>query len=98
MCPGEPEDAYEAMTQAYMYTYIYMCMCMCTHIRMCTGEPEDAYEAMTQAFTCYEEEISDSRAQLAAVTLASATLHHTTGFGAEAYDTLATKTTQVSSK
>ena len=32
--------------------------------------------------------------RLAAVTLASATLHHTKGFTAENYDTLATKVTQ----
>jgi vacuolar protein sorting-associated protein 35 len=62
------------------------------------GEAEDAYEAMTQAFTCYEEEISDSKAQLAAVSLASATLHHTSSFGTEAYDTLATKATQHSAR
>jgi len=62
------------------------------------SEESDAYEFMTQAFTIYEEDISDSRAQLAAVTLASATLHHTRNFSAESYDTLATKTTQYSAR
>jgi len=63
----------------------------------CAAEA-DAYEFMTGAFTTYEEEISDSRAQLAAVTLASATLHHSTAFSAESYDTLATKATQYSAR
>ena len=54
--------------------------------------------APAQAFTSYEEDISDSKAQFAAVTLASATLHHCGSFGADAYDTLATKTTQYSAR
>ena len=62
------------------------------------GEESEAYDFMTGAFTCYEEDISDSRAQLAAVTLASATLHHTRDFSAENYDTLATKATQYSAR
>ena len=35
------------------------------------GEESDAYEFLTQTFTVYEEDISDSRSQLAAVTLAA---------------------------
>ena len=62
------------------------------------GEEGDAYEFMTQAFTTYEEDISDSRAQLAAVTLASATLHHTSVFSEDSYATLATQTTQYSAR
>ena len=44
--------------------------------------------------TSRQEEISDSRAQLAAVTLSCATLHHTRRFAAESYETLATKAAQ----
>jgi len=71
---------------------------MCAHVADSVGEENDAYEFFTQAFTTYEEEVSDSRAQLAAVTLASATLHHTSNFDVEMYDTLATKTTQYSAR
>ncbi len=71
---------------------------LCAHVADSVGEEADAYEFFTQAFTTYEEEVSDSRAQLAAVTLASATLHHTKRFDADTYDTLATKTTQYSAR
>ena len=63
----------------------------------CDAE-EDTYEFMTGAFTTYEEEISDSREQLAAVKLAVATLHHTRNVSAESYGTLATKATQHSAR
>jgi len=68
------------------------------HVADTVGEEGDAYEFFTQAFTTYEEAVSESRAQLAAVTLACATLHHTKRFDAETYDTLATKTTQYSAR
>jgi len=42
-----------------------------------------AYEFMSQAFTLYEEEIGDSKAQLAAATLIFATLERLTCFGEE---------------
>jgi len=71
---------------------------ICAQVADRCGEEADAYELMTGAFTTYEEDISDSREQLAAVTLASATLHHTTAFTAESYDTLATKATQYSAR
>jgi len=71
---------------------------LCAHVADSVGEDADAYEFFTQAFTTYEEEVSDSRAQLAAITLASATLHHTKCFNGETYDTLATKTTQYSAR
>ena len=71
---------------------------LCAQTADSCGAESDAYEFMTGAFTTYEEDISDSRAQLAAVTLASATLHHTKAFSAESYDTLATKVTQYSAR
>jgi len=71
---------------------------LCAHVADSVGEEADAYEFFTLAFTTYEEEVSDSKAQLSAVTLAAATLHHCVGFEAETYDTLATKTTQYSAR
>ena len=68
------------------------------HVADTVGEEGDAYEFFTQAFTTYEEAVSESRAQLAAVTHACATLHHTKRFDAETYDTPATKNTQYSAR
>ncbi|XP_022125856.2 vacuolar protein sorting-associated protein 35 [Pieris rapae] len=42
-----------------------------------------AYEYLSQAFTLYEDEISDSKAQLAAITLIIATFEQINCFGAE---------------
>jgi len=70
----------------------------CAQTADACGEEEDAYEFMTQAFVVYEEDISDSRAQLAAINLIAATLASTAGFDAEHYETLCTKTTQHSAK
>lgn len=53
-----------------------------------------AYEFVTQAFVCYEDEISDSRAQSNAINYIVASLHHFTVFGDENYDTLVSKATQ----
>ena len=53
---------------------------VCTLTADSCGAEGDAYEFMTSAFTTYEEEISDSREQLAAVKLAATTLHHTKNF------------------
>jgi vacuolar protein sorting-associated protein 35 len=71
---------------------------LCAHVADSCGEEADAYEFMTGAMTTYEEDISDSKAQLQAVQLAAATLHHTRAFTSDNYDTLATKTTQYSAR
>ena len=47
-----------------------------------------AYEFMSQAFSLYEDEISDSRAQLAAISLMICTLEQTTCFSEENHDPL----------
>ena len=58
------------------------------------GEEAVAYEFLTQSFIVYEEEIADSRAKLAAVTLATATLPHMGGFEKDHYEALSTQTVQ----
>jgi len=70
----------------------------CAQTALLVGEAEDAYEFVTSAFVCYEEEISDSREQYAAVTLASATLHHMSGFEQEHVETICAKATQYSAR
>mgnify|MGYP001579303170 CR=1 FL=1 len=55
------------------------------------GLEELAYEFAVQAFTIYEESISESRAQLQAITLIISTLQTTRVFGTDNYDTLITK-------
>ena len=55
------------------------------------GLEELAYEFAVQAFTIYEESISESRAQLQAITLIIGTLQATRVFGTDNYDTLITK-------
>jgi len=70
----------------------------CAQTALSVGEEADAYEFMTQAFVCYEEEISDSRAQLAAVTIASSALHHMHGFDEEHVETICTKATQYAAR
>lgn len=55
------------------------------------GLEELAYEFAVQAFTIYEESISESRAQLQAITLIIGTLQTSRGFGVDNYDTLITK-------
>merc|ERR1719228_700940 len=47
-----------------------------------------AYEFMSQAFSLYEDEISDSKAQLAAITLIIATFQQMTCFSEENHDPL----------
>jgi hypothetical protein len=49
------------------------------------------YEFYVQAFSVYEESISDSRAQLQAITIIIGTLQAAKVFGADNYDTLITK-------
>lgn len=55
------------------------------------GLEELAYEFAVQAFTIYEESISESRAQLQAITLIISTLQTARVFGTDNYDTLITK-------
>ena len=50
-----------------------------------------AYEFFSQAFSIYEDEISDSRAQLAAITLLIGTLEKMTCFTEENHDPLRTQ-------
>ncbi|KAJ3349238.1 Vacuolar protein sorting-associated protein 35 [Kappamyces sp. JEL0680] len=56
-----------------------------------TGQEELCYEFFVEAFTVYEESISESRAQSSAMIQVIATLHQTTVFGYENYETLITK-------
>ncbi|GAA5880935.1 hypothetical protein JCM1840_002101 [Sporobolomyces johnsonii] len=55
------------------------------------GLEELAYEFAVQAFTIYEESISESRAQLQAITAIIGALQVTRVFGDDNYDTLITK-------
>lgn len=52
---------------------------------------ELAYEFYVQAFVIYEESISESRAQLQAITIIIRTLQSARVFGPDNYDTLITK-------
>ncbi|KAJ3194022.1 Vacuolar protein sorting-associated protein 35 [Irineochytrium annulatum] len=56
-----------------------------------TGLEELSYEFFVQALTMYEESISESKAQTAAITLIIGTLYTTSVFGYENYETLITK-------
>ena len=55
------------------------------------GLEELAYEFYVQAFVIYEESISESRAQLQAITIIIRTLQAARAFGPDNYDTLITK-------
>lgn len=55
------------------------------------GFEELTYEFYVQAFTVYEDNISESRAQLQAITLVINTLQGAKVFGEENYDVLITK-------
>ena len=57
-----------------------------------------AYEYMSQAFSLYEDEISDSRAQLAAITLMIGTLEQMKCFSEENHDPLRTQCALAASK
>ena len=70
----------------------------CALVADSVGEGEAAYDLIAKNFEVYEEDISDSRAQLAAVTLAAGTLQQMSSFDEDTYETLATKTTQYSAK
>jgi len=53
---------------------------------------------MAQSFLCYEDDISDSKAQFGAINYIVAALMNFTSFGQENYDTLISKATQHSAK
>ncbi|KAI0932973.1 hypothetical protein AcW1_000069 [Taiwanofungus camphoratus] len=55
------------------------------------GFEDLTYDLYVQAFTVYEESISESRAQLQAITLIIGTLQGARVFGVDNYDTLVTK-------
>lgn len=55
------------------------------------GFEDAAYDFYVQAFTVYEEGISESRAQLQAITLTIGTLQGSKVFGPDNFDTLITK-------
>ena len=57
-----------------------------------------AYEFMSQAFSLYEDEISDSRAQLAAMSLVIGTLEQTSCFSEDNHDPLRTQCALAASK
>ncbi|XP_030831126.1 vacuolar protein sorting-associated protein 35 [Strongylocentrotus purpuratus] len=57
-----------------------------------------AYEFMSQAFSLYEDEISDSKAQLAAITLIIATFERMSCFGEENHEPLRTQCALAASK
>ncbi|XP_064107288.1 vacuolar protein sorting-associated protein 35-like isoform X2 [Macrobrachium nipponense] len=57
-----------------------------------------AYEFMSQAFSLYEDEISDSKAQLAAMTLIMGTFQQTTCFTEENHEPLRTQCALAASK
>jgi vacuolar protein sorting-associated protein 35 len=57
-----------------------------------------AYDFMTQAFSIYEDEISDSKAQLAAITLIISTVEQMTCFGEENAEPLRTNCALAASK
>jgi len=76
----------------------YRLYLQCAQTALAVGESEDAYEFVTSAFVCFEEEISDSREQYAAVTLASSMLHHMSGFEEEHVETICAKATQYSAR
>uniref|UniRef100_UPI00358FEED2 vacuolar protein sorting-associated protein 35 n=1 Tax=Myxine glutinosa TaxID=7769 RepID=UPI00358FEED2 len=57
-----------------------------------------AYEFMSQAFSLYEDEISDSKAQLAAITLIIGTLERSRCFGEENHEPLRTQCALAASK
>ncbi|XP_039745557.1 vacuolar protein sorting-associated protein 35 isoform X1 [Pararge aegeria] len=57
-----------------------------------------AYEYLSQAFSLYEDEISDSKAQLAAITLIIATFEQINCFGAENADPMRTQCALAASK
>jgi vacuolar protein sorting-associated protein 35 len=62
------------------------------------GFEDLAYDLYVQAFSVYEDNISESRAQLQAITLVIGTLEGAKVFGVDNYDTLITKAALHASK
>ncbi|XP_037051004.1 vacuolar protein sorting-associated protein 35 isoform X1 [Bradysia coprophila] len=63
-----------------------------------TNHETVAYDFMTQAFSLYEDEISDSKSQLAAITLIMSTFEQMTCFGEENAEPLRTNCALAASK
>lgn len=63
-----------------------------------TNHETVAYDFMTQAFSLYEDEISDSKSQLAAITLIMSTFEHMSCFGEENAEPLRTNCALAASK
>lgn len=63
-----------------------------------TNHEAVAYDFMTQAFSIYEDEISDSKSQLAAITLITSTLEQMTCFSEENAEPLRTNCALAASK
>ncbi|KAI7872167.1 vacuolar protein sorting-associated protein 35 [Spinellus fusiger] len=109
----EHNEAWESKT-ATLFRFIhqvistlhqYECATLCLHLFLLAGQSADeigfeeiAYEFFVEAFTIYEESISDSKAQLEAITSIIGTLQQTSVFSVDNYDTLITKATLHSSK
>jgi vacuolar protein sorting-associated protein 35 len=62
------------------------------------GNETIVYEFFSQAFTLYEEEVTDSRAQQAAITLIIATLEQLSSLGVENHETLRSNCAMSSSR
>lgn len=62
------------------------------------GFEDLSYDLYVQAFTVYEDNISESRAQLQAITLISGSLENSKVFSVDNYDTLITKAALHSAK
>ncbi|CAN0473160.1 unnamed protein product, partial [Laminaria digitata] len=63
-----------------------------------TGFKAIAYEFFSQAFILYEDELTDSKAQVRALVSMAGTLLSCEGFDPADYDALATKTAQYAAK
>eukprot|EP00850_Spirogloea_muscicola_P002909 SM000011S19087 [mRNA] locus=s11:783175:828718:+ [translate_table: standard] len=86
----ESEEA-EGVSRSKLFRYLHQAASEC--------QMEDlAYEFFTQAFVLYEEDISDSKAQITAIYLIIGTLQRTLVFGPENRDTLTHKATGYSAK
>eukprot|EP00850_Spirogloea_muscicola_P001040 SM000004S14910 [mRNA] locus=s4:133208:176671:- [translate_table: standard] len=86
----ESEEA-EGVSRSKLFRFLHQAASEC--------QMEDlAYEFFTQAFVLYEEDISDSKAQITAIYLIIGTLQRTLVFGPENRDTLTHKATGYSAK
>ena len=71
---------------------------VCFEVLLSTEENNCLYHFAIQAFTLYEEEVTDSRAQQAAITLIIATLEQLTSLGEENHETLRSNCAMSSSR